>query len=66
MAVVCKERELPHGLCCSSYHDGYIAYGEGSGDLESPEKLLAGKKTVNIFPGAAQCLQLGCLKQVNV
>lgn len=68
MAVVCKERELPCGLCCPSYHNGCVAYGDFSGDLESPEQSLAGKETLNIFAGVngiAQCLQLGWLSQVN-
>ena len=66
MAVVCKERELPCGLCCPSYRNGCVAYGEVSSSLESPEKSLAGKETVNIFAGVAQHLQLGWLSQVNV
>lgn len=61
-AVVCKERELHCGLCCPSYHNGCVAYGEVNSHFES----LAVKDTVNIFAGVAQCLQLGWLSQVNV
>lgn len=64
--MVCKEKELPCGLCCPSYHNGCVACGEVSGDLESPAKSLAGKEAVDVFAGVAQHLQLGWLSQVNV
>lgn len=37
------------GLCCPSYNNGCIAKAGAGGDLESPEKPLARKETVNIL-----------------
>lgn len=59
MGVLCKERKLPCGLCCPSYHNGCVAYGEVSRDLESSEKSLAEKKTVNILTFLPELLNAG-------
>lgn len=46
--MVCKDRRLRRGLQ-HPHHDGQVACGEASGDLESPEKYLAGRENINIF-----------------
>lgn len=48
--LVCKERELPCGLCCPSHDNGCTATeGAAGGELESPGESPARKEAVNIL-----------------